>query len=263
MSEGGDSLTPADPWRGLGRFTSARIALGRAGGSLPTRPMLEFQLAHAQARDAVLRELDADALAAALSGAGLEVLHLHSAARDRPMFIARPDRGRVLDAESARGLERRPPAEADCAFVIADGLSALAVERHAAAFVLPFAARLKEEGWRIAPLCVVRQGRVAIGDEIGGLLNARIVVLLIGERPGLSSPDSLGIYMTYAPRPGRVDAERNCISNIRPPEGLSYALAAHKLHYLITEALRRKLSGVDLKEEAPALPGSGPSALPG
>jgi len=249
-------LGQPDPWNFLARLTAARIGLGRAGGSLPTLPLLQFQLAHARARDAVHHELDAHALLERLRAAGVEALQLHSAAQDRRCFIARPDLGRILGDESRRLLAQRPPARApyDCAFVIADGLSALAIESHAADFYARIAARLNRDGWTLAPVSVVRQGRVAIGDEIGALLPARMTVLLIGERPGLSSPDSLGVYVTYDPVPGRTNAERNCISNIRPPEGLSYALGAHKLHYLMTESRRRKLSGVNLKEDAPALP---------
>jgi ethanolamine ammonia-lyase small subunit len=247
---------PPDPWHALNRFTAARIGLGRAGGSIPTRPLLAFQLAHAQARDAVLRDLDADSLATALTAAGYEVLSLHSAAADRRTFVARPDLGRILDEASRRRLESRPPAAPafDCALVVADGLSAQAMERHAPALLQELSQRIAAEGWRAGPVCVVRQGRVAIGDEIGALLPARMTVMLIGERPGLSAPDSLGIYFTYDPMPGRTNAERNCISNVRPPEGLGYALAAHRLHHLMNEGLRRKLSGVALKEAAPALP---------
>jgi ethanolamine ammonia-lyase small subunit len=248
--------TPPDPWHALTRFTAARIGLGRAGGSIPTNALLAFQLAHAQARDAVLRELDADAFSATLNAAGFETLHLASAACDRKTFIARPDLGRILDEGSKQALEQRaaPAAPYDCALVVADGLSALAVERHAAPLLVELGARLAAEGWRPSPVCLVRQGRVAIGDEIGALLPARMTVMLIGERPGLSSPDSLGIYFTYDPVPGRSNAERNCISNVRSPGGLAYALAAHRLYHLMVESRRRRLSGVALKEAAPALP---------
>lgn len=246
-----------DPWQVLNRFTAARIGLGRAGGSQPTKPMLAFQLAHARARDAVQRDLDADTLAAQLAAAGFDFLPLRSAAPDRRTFIARPDLGRILNDESKRLLETRelPAAPYDCALVIADGLSARAIERHAVALLQELCRQLTAAGWRTSPACLVRQGRVAVGDEIGALLPARMTVMLIGERPGLSSPDSLGIYFTYDPMPGRSNAERNCISNVRPPEGLSYALAAHRLYHLMVEARRRKVSGVALKEAAPALPG--------
>lgn len=242
-----------DPWRPLSRVTSARIGLGRAGGSLPTRALLEFQLAHARARDAVHRELEPAPLLAALEAAGHEVLSLQSAARDRAQFIARPDRGRILDEASRRALESRPAARADCALVIADGLSADAIHAHAVPLLDALVPPLRAQGWRFAPVAIVRQGRVAVGDEVGVLLGAAMTVLLIGERPGLSSPDSLGVYLTWDPLPGRSNAERNCLSNIRPPEGLPYALAAHKLRFLMAEARRLRLSGVALKENAPAL----------
>ena len=245
----------ADPWKFLGKFTSARIALGRAGASIPTRGLLEFQLAHARARDAVHRDLAVDTLREALAAKGFDMLCLSSAAKDRRTFIQRPDLGRILSDQSRLLLETRPAAREpfDAVFVVADGLSSVAVERHASALLERIGAKLGESGWRLAPVIVVTQGRVAVGDEIGALLPARIAVVLIGERPGLSAADSLGAYLTYDPMPGRTNAQRNCISNIRL-EGLSYALAAHKLYYLLSEARNRKLSGVDLKEDAPALP---------
>jgi ethanolamine ammonia-lyase small subunit len=251
-------IAAPDPWRALSTLTPARIGLGRAGGSLPTRPLLAFQLAHARARDAVQRDLDPVALAHAIGAIGCEILQLQSAAHDRGTFIARPDLGRILDDTSRTLLERERssvPAY-DCVFIVADGLSAQAVEHHAAALLARVMGRLRVDHWCLAPIAIVRQGRVAIGDEIGALLGANMTVLLIGERPGLSSPDSLGVYLTYDPLPGRINAERNCISNIREPEGLSYAIAAHKLYHLMSESRRRKLSGVHLKENAPALPSS-------
>ena len=239
-----------DPWHALGRFTSARIALGRAGGSQPTGALLRFQLAHAQARDAVHCSLDAEALLGALAAAGFDALPLHSQAADRATFIARPDLGRRLDDASKDALARRlaDADPCDCVFVIADGLSALAIERHALALLSELRIRITAD-WRCAPVCVVREARVAIGDEVGALARARMTVLLVGERPGLSSPDSLGIYLTWDPKPGRSNAERNCISNIRPPAGLSYEAASDTLHYLMGESRRRQLSGVALKDE--------------
>jgi ethanolamine ammonia-lyase small subunit len=246
----------ADPWRALQRYTPARIGLGRAGGSLPTAPLLQFQLAHARARDAVQAEMDAAALRAALASSAAEVLLLDSAAPDRRAYVQRPDLGRILsDASKAMLAARAQPAQPyDVAIVVADGLSAGAVEAHAVPLIAHVAPRLRDDGWTLAPICIVRQGRVAVADEIGALLSARLSVTLIGERPGLSSPDSLGIYLTWEPLPGRSNAQRNCISNVRPPEGLSYPAAAHRLWYLMTEARRRRLSGVALKEDAPALP---------
>jgi ethanolamine ammonia-lyase small subunit len=245
-----------DPWQRLRAFTAARIALGRAGGSIPTGPLLEFQLAHARARDAVVRELDADALGRSLAEHGWEVQQLASAAPDRRAFIQRPDLGRILSDASRAALESMPDASHDAVVVIADGLSALAVERHAVPLLDALQPRLAAAGWRLAPACVVRHGRVAIGDEIGALAGARLAVVLIGERPGLSTPDSLGVYLTWDPLPGRTNAERNCISNIRP-EGLGYALAAHQLFHLMTAARLRRLTGIGLTEEAPPLPGPG------
>jgi ethanolamine ammonia-lyase small subunit len=250
-----ETIAPPDPWRALRTLTVARIGLGRAGGSLPTRPLLEFQLAHARARDAVLSDLDPVALADVIGVIGCDVLQLHSAAHDRGTFIARPDLGRILNDTSRNMLEREKSSEPayDCVFIVADGLSAQAVAHHAPSLLARIMERLRVDHWRLAPIAIVRQGRVAIGDEIGALLGANMAVLLIGERPGLSSPDSLGVYLTYDPLPGRTNAERNCISNIREPEGLSYAIAAHKLYHIMSESRRRKLSGVNLKENAPSL----------
>jgi ethanolamine ammonia-lyase small subunit len=220
----------------LKRFTPARVALGRSGHSLPTAELLRFQLDHARARDAVYEGLDAASL-------GLPHLLLHSAAPDRATYLRRPDLGRKLDANSRALLS---PGGYDAALVIADGLSAPAVHHHAGALLDALLPLL--EGWRLAPLTVVLQGRVAIGDEIGEALGARQVAVLIGERPGLTSPDSLGIYLTWDPRSGRNDAERNCISNVRT-EGISYSLAARKLHFLMEQARVRQLTGVQLKED--------------
>jgi ethanolamine ammonia-lyase small subunit len=186
-----------------------------------------------------------------LSALPVEAITVHSAAGDRAEYLRRPDLGRRLDAASQSKLS--PDGRYDAALVIADGLSALAVERYAVRTAGALEARLAEAGdWRVAPLVIARQARVALGDEIGFRLGARMVVILIGERPGLSSPDSLGAYLTYDPRKGRTDAERNCISNIRD-QGLTPELAAYKLWFLMTESRRRELSGVGLKEDAPAL----------
>ena len=244
-----------NPWRNLRQLTPARIALGRAGASLPTEAQLDFQFAHAQARDAVHLALDTDELAAQLEQRGYRCLHLRSAAGDRNTYLQRPDLGRRLSDESAERLNdhaQQHPSGYDLAIVVADGLSALAVQRH----VLPLLQRIEEQiqkdGWSLAPLSLVQQGRVALGDEVGERLKAKLVVMLLGERPGLSSPDSLGLYFTYDPKVGRTDADRNCISNIRL-EGLSYNLAAHRLIHLMREACRRQLSGVNLKDVAEVL----------
>ena len=245
-------VDPQNPWLQLRRLTPARIALGRTGTSLPTSAQLDFQFAHAQARDAVHLPFDHAGLSAQLSERGRESLLLHSAALDRNSYLQRPDLGRKLSDDSAQSLRdylAAHPGGVDLVIVVADGLSALAVHRH----TLPFLTRLEEQmggdGWSIAPVVLVEQGRVAIGDEIGQLLGAKMVVMLIGERPGLSSPDSLGLYFTYNPKVGLTDAYRNCISNVRL-EGLSYGMAAHRLLYLMREACRRQLSGVNLKDEA-------------
>jgi ethanolamine ammonia-lyase small subunit len=280
----------------LRRFTTARVALGRHGASLPTHPQLALQLAHAMARDAVHTALDAAALRAALTappppppqsaaplspglpkqpeyppqrppqqqplpqapagaagGDGQRCLIVHSAAATREVYLQRPDLGRQLSAESRETLLALPRAEYDLAFVIADGLSALAIQQHAAPFLSTLRPRLQAANFTIAPLAIALQARVAIGDEIGELLQAKTVVVLIGERPGLSSPDSMGIYMTWSPRRGLTDEARNCISNVRPA-GLSYEAAAYKLHYLLDQARKRQLSGVQLKDETGAPP---------
>lgn len=249
MSEPKPPVT-ANPWQTLRQFTAARIALGRAGISQPTAPQLAFQRAHAQARDAVHLALDGPSLQQAISARlGLAAIQLHSAAADRTTYLQRPDLGRQLDDASRAALRALPASEpCDLALVIADGLSALAIEQHALPFLQALTARLAQDAWTIAPLAIVAQGRVAVGDEVGQLLNARAVVVLIGERPGLSSPDSMGLYLTWQPQPGLTDAARNCISNVRPA-GMDYATAAHKLHYLLTEARRRGQSGVALKDE--------------
>lgn len=239
-----------DPWGFLRQFTTARIALGRAGASLPTAALLEFQLAHARARDAVHQTLDAQALCDQLAAGGWQSLQLGSAAPDRATYIRRPDLGRILDDTAITTLRRQPPAAPDVVFVVADGLAAQAPQRHALPVLTALRPMLLAAGWSLAPVCVVTQGRVAIGDEIGVLLGAAQAVVLIGERPGLSAPDSLGIYLTHQPLPGRSNAERNCLSNVRP-NGMPPEVAAHKLWYLMTAARRLGLSGVALKEDAP------------
>ena len=249
-------LVVANAWQQLRQFTAARIALGRSGVSVPTQPQLAFQLAHARARDAVHRGLDVPQLLQELESAGLaipkDVLLLASAAADRLTYLQRPDLGRRLNNASRDALKayKQPDPQGgyDIAFVIADGLSARAVTQNAVPLMAAVMRQIATENWAMAPLAIVSQARVAIGDEIGELLRARLVVLLIGERPGLSSPDSLGVYMTWMPRVGLTDASRNCISNIRPA-GLSYDDAAFKLHYLALAMHQRRLSGVLLKDE--------------
>jgi ethanolamine ammonia-lyase small subunit len=250
-----DSLEK-NPWDALRQFTNARIALGRAGNSLPTAPLLAFNLSHAQARDAVHHPLDTDGLHEQLRAQNFSSLDVHSAAPDREHYLRRPDLGRRLSDESRTALAQLKVESPEVVFVIADGLSAFAAAKQAIPLLLAVCTTLT--GWTIGPVVVARQARVALGDEIGEVLNAKLVVMLIGERPGLSSPDSLGIYLTYAPKVGCSDAQRNCISNVRP-EGLSYESAAHKLHYLLTHARRLGLTGVGLKDDSDGLLTSGPA----
>jgi ethanolamine ammonia-lyase small subunit len=234
-----------NPLSRLRSFTPARIALGRAGSGLPTGELLAFGLAHARARDAVHAALDAEKLVLDLENLNFSSQAVRSAAPDRATYLRRPDLGRRLGSGFYIQKSSSP-----VAFVIADGLSALAVERHALPLVQMLAA-LAPQRWAGAPAVVALQGRVALGDEIGERLGAQFVVVLIGERPGLSSPDSLGAYLTHAPRIGRTDAERNCVSNIRP-EGLAYEAAARRIDWLAAAALARGLTGVGLKDESAA-----------
>jgi ethanolamine ammonia-lyase small subunit len=239
--------------RQLRAFTPARVGIGITGVSQATSDLLEFQRCHALARDTVYARLNVAALASALEAmttAAEGVLQLRSAATNRAVYVQRPDLGRLLGESSLQLLADRDRTPCDVAVVIADGLSALAVERHAIPLLQEFLPQLA--GWKIAPICVVEQGRVAIGDAIGEAVGAAIAIVLIGERPGLSSPDSLGAYVTWDPRPGRTDAERVCISNIRA-EGLSYAQAAAQLYSTLMEARRLRLTGVAMKRSARAL----------
>lgn len=241
-----------DPWFAFARHTPARIALGRTGASLPTGEVLRFALAHAQARDAVHTPFEAEETAGRIAALGFPVIHAASAAPSREVYLRRPDLGRRLSEESRAALAAAGAGEMDLAIMVADGLSSSAVHAQAVPFLAALKGWIEKEGWCLAPIVVAEQARVALGDEAGQLLKARAVAVLIGERPGLSSPDSLGVYLTFAPRPGRSDAERNCISNIRD-EGLTHAAAAFKLAWLLKEAFRRQLSGVDLKDESDAL----------
>ena len=241
-----------EPWAELRALTAARIALPRAGASLATAPQLDLRLAHARARDAVHASLDAARLVAELAPLGLPVLTVASAAADRQHYLMRPDLGRRLAGDAEVRLAAYAVSGHDVVVVIADGLSARAVEMHARPLLEAALPRLA--GWRIAPLVVVRQGRVAIGDEIANALRADIAVVLIGERPGLSAPDSMGAYLTFKPTPQTTDAERNCISNIRP-EGLAYADAAITLVHLLRAMRARQISGVRLKDDRLLLDG--------
>jgi ethanolamine ammonia-lyase small subunit len=232
-------------------FTPARVGLARSGNGLATGDVLTLKLAHAKARAAVHSSIDAQSIGLDLRTRGnLDFLVAQSRAVDRATYLRRPDLGRQLSPESRALLSSRKGSY-DVAFVIADGLSALAVEMHAVHLICATLSLPDLVGWKPAPFTIVEQGRVAIGDEIAECLGASLAVVLIGERPGLSSADSLGVYVTWDPRPGRTDAERNCISNIRS-EGLSYEAAAMKLTFLMNEARRRKISGVELKDDRPA-----------
>jgi ethanolamine ammonia-lyase small subunit len=235
----------ADLWPSLRELTPARIGLARAGASLATAPSLDFRLAHARARDAVHEPLDAAQLIADLAPLARPVLAVASAAEDRARYLMRPDLGRRL-APDADAILAPHAGAYDVAFVIADGLSARAVQRHAAPVLAAAMAQLA--GWRIAPLVIVRHGRVAVGDAVAAALGAQCVAILIGERPGLSAPDSMGAYLTWQPAPQTTDAERNCISNIRP-DGIGYADAAGKLAHILRAMRARQISGVRLKDE--------------
>ena len=245
-----DKTVPRRPTLDLRSFTPARVALGRSGASLPTKPLLDFTLDHARARDAVHAAFDEPLLAAGIRALGLAVSEVRSRAADRRDYLRRPDLGRQLDAGSAEVLAQSAAEPCQLAIVIGDGLSAAAVHAHAVALVKSLLPRLAaDHGVAIGHVIVASGARVALGDEIGAILGARMVVMLIGERPGLSAPDSLGAYLTFAPRPGLTDAERNCVSNIHHA-GLSYDEAAFKIAWLVREGLAREVTGVALKDES-------------
>lgn len=244
-------LTPMDPWAHLRQHTPARIALGRSGVSLPTREILDFTLAHAQARDAIHLPLDTDTLSHALQADGWETpLTLHSRAGSRHEYLLRPDLGRRLDEPSLERLSaaHQDQTAPDLALVLGDGLSALGIQRHAVPLLQAIRAALDGQVRLSVPI-VVRQARVAVADEIGEQLGARMVAMVVGERPGLSSPDSVGIYLTHNPHLGCTDAQRNCISNVRP-EGQALTTAARRLAWLVREGLRLGHTGVALKDHS-------------
>jgi ethanolamine ammonia-lyase small subunit len=245
--------TPFDPWRDFSTLTAARIALGRAGGSVPTRELLDFGLAHARARDAVWTPFDREGLVAELELAGLKSIALNSAATSRDEYLRRPDLGRRLSDESRDRLTALTACDPACdvCLSVSDGLSSMATH-HSLSIIIPLHARLVLDGWSIAPIIVVGFGRVALQDEIGQRLGATLSLMLLGERPGLGSPDSLGAYFVFGPQSGRSDANRNCVSNIRP-DGLSPEAAVETLYCLLNASRNRKLSGVELKDER-ALP---------
>jgi len=249
-SDSQHSIARPDPWAGLRAQTAARIALGRAGSSLPTRELLAFQADHARAMDAVYAELDRAALAETLRAGGLDGVLLETLADSRAVYLQRPEAGRRSD-KTSRELLRKKSATAksvDVIIAIVDGLSSIAAQAHAAPVAIELARRLRDDGLSVGAVPLVRYGRVALQDEIGEIMKARVVVSLIGERPGLGSPDSLGAYLVFSPRIGNTDAQRNCVSNIRP-EGLPYSAAVDTLAWLVREALRRQVSGVALKDD--------------
>lgn len=241
----------ADPWADLRTLTPARIALGRSGTSLPTAEVLRFAAAHARARDAVHVPLDLSALLATLQAQGEAPLQVASQALSRADYLRRPDRGRRLRPDDLQRLRDAATGPVDLAVVLGDGLSALALQQHGPAVLQALRAALAtaQPALRWAPVVVATQARVALADDVGAALQARLALILLGERPGLSAADSLGAYLTFDPRPGRVDAERNCVSNIRP-EGLAPALAGARIAWLVREALRRRESGVALKDDS-------------
>ena len=245
-----ESGRPGRPTWDLRALTPARVALGRRGASLPTKPLLEFTLDHARARDAVHATFDAQGMIAALGAFGLPIVDVRSRAVARSDYLRRPDLGRQLESASAEGLAAHAANPGSLAIVVGDGLSPTAVHAHATRLLQSLLPRLSgENAVAIGHIIVASGARVALGDEIGAVLDARMVLMLIGERPGLSAPDSLGAYLTFAPRRGRTDAERNCVSNIHKA-GLSYDEAAHKVAWLIREGLARTITGVALKDES-------------
>jgi ethanolamine ammonia-lyase small subunit len=252
-----NALVTPDPWQRLREATPARIALGRSGGSLPTSEWLAFRAAHAAARDAVHNEFDANSLAAEIGALGVETIVVDSAATGRDAYLQRPDLGRSLAPQSRDQIASTasPGAVPHLVVIVSDGLSALAAHRQSTPLLAALLPRLAADGWRLAPIVVARFGRVALEDEIGSMLRAELALMLIGERPGLGSPDSLGAYLVFDPKPGNTDAQRNCVSNIRP-EGLAPEAAADTIHFLLGESRRRRLSGVELKNQRTLAPPS-------
>ena len=250
------SITQQDPWEKLKQFTDARIALGRAGCSIPTRAMLDFQLSHAQAKDAVFQSLDVTQLQQQLTQLGLSHVHVHSQATDKESYLKRPDLGRILATEARQHLIQQSNMQQkyDVCIVIGDGLSAAAVQENALPLIQALEHAFEEKQWSLAPIVIATGARVAIGDEVAQIFKAPMLIMLIGERPGLSSPKSMGLYYTFKAQVGSLDAQRNCISNIRPA-GLSIAMTTQRLLALIQRSNELGLSGVQLKDEyiTPAL----------
>ncbi len=244
-----NNISKKDVWHYLKKHTDARIAQGRTGNSLPTNALLDFNLSHALARDAIYENFQVETLQKQLENLKLNAQIVHSKAKDKATYLLNPNFGRELCEESKIKIHTLNENEKDICIIISDGLSATAANSHSLSVIQAIQNEFLNTAYTFSNIVLVRQGRVAISDEIGELMKCRFSVLLIGERPGLSFPDSLGIYLTYNPRVGRTDAERNCISNIRP-QGLSYKEAAYKLKWLILEADKIKATGVLLKDES-------------
>jgi ethanolamine ammonia-lyase small subunit len=238
-----------DPWVGLRKFTSARIALGRTGGSQRMETVLDFRLSHARARDAVMAPFDVDGVADRLVAAGFASHRIATAVTDKKTYLVRPDLGRKLGEVAREQLVGFAPGwgARDLVIIVSDGLAAQAAERHAVETITLLAEYLKTAGWTLYPILLAPFGRVKLQDEVGELLGARHALMLLGERPGLGMPDSLGAYLTHRPHAACTDADRNCVSNIRP-EGLPSAAAARKLAHLLIESARLGVSGVALKD---------------
>lgn len=247
MNKTGQSIIITDPWEKLKKFTDARIGLGRCGTSVPLNECLDFKLAHARARDAVHQPMPVEQLATSLSEQGLKTLQLSSSVQDRAEYLTRPDKGKLLDQDSREKLKAHT-AGYDICVALCDGLCSPAITTSAVPAAAGFIEYVQKTGLTYSPICLITNGRVAIGDEIGALLGAKLTVIFIGERPGLSSPNSMGAYITYNPRPGTTDEARNCISNIRPG-GMSIPEAIQKTAYLVEEALRIRKTGIELKDK--------------
>ncbi|RLZ08176.1 ethanolamine ammonia-lyase subunit EutC [Acinetobacter sp. 2JN-4] len=248
-----DQTFPAQPhldvWQKLKQFTDARIALGRTGCSVPTKALLEFQLSHAQAKDAVYQSLNIDHISDQLKQLGFETTHVESCANNKEIFLKRPDLGRQLSETSRQKLKNiQLTSNFEVCIVIGDGLSARAIEENAIPFVHQLHTYMKQENWTLAPISIATGSRVALGDEVAQIFNASMLIMLIGERPGLSSPDSMGIYYTWQAHVGSIDSERNCISNVRTA-GLSIEIAAQRLFALMKKSKQIQRSGVALKDE--------------
>lgn len=239
-----------DQWETLKQFTDARIAIGRAGCSIPTRALLDFQLSHAQAKDAVFQSLNVELLAEQLQQLGLNPIHVKSQAEHKELYLKRPDLGRLLCSHSVEQLQKIKTDQQhyDVCIVIGDGLSARAIEENALPFIQALIQPFAEQEWSVAPIAIATGSRVALGDKIAEIFKARMLIMLIGERPGLSSPDSMGLYYTWEAHSDCLDSQRNCISNIRPA-GLSIPIATQRLLALMHNSKQLGRSGVDLKDE--------------